>query len=193
MEFRTTKWNKAQEREEDDPKCTVSPSPFKTWTQTHSVQPLPHCNLSLGTSGEVLQHGFFFIFFWTSGSVAKKSPTSENHYPLLNGDSLSVAEIAPLLACFSASSCHHLSCPHPRYFLNPADRKSISKRETRAHFCQFREQNHLNSSWREMNPDTSPREVGRWFSQISKIPGGQIWYLISPPVSIHWFVGTFWG
>lgn len=43
---------------------------------------------------------FLPFCFWTSGSVAKRSSTSENHYLFLNEDSLFETEIAPLHAYF---------------------------------------------------------------------------------------------
>lgn len=182
----------------------MSSSPFKSWIQfpTQSVQPLPCCNLSSVTSGEVLQPGFFpFFAFEHVGVVAKKSPTSENHYLLQNEGSLFVTEIAPLLACFFASSCHHLSCPHLSYFLNPTDRKSISKRDEHIS-SHISVESRITWTHQGVRPIPASSQ-GKWGDdfftkqQVTRWPNLEPYFnspnLVSPPGSIHYFMGTFWG
>lgn len=104
----------------DDPIGMVPYSSLGIWIQPkiQCVQPLvPCCNLSQGTKGEVIQHGYFLFAFQQVAVLLREGQLQK--IILSYKECPFVIEIAPLHAYFFASGYHHISCPHLSYFLNP--------------------------------------------------------------------------
>lgn len=167
----------------------MSSSPFKPWiqSQTQPVQPLPCCNLSSGTAGEVLQRGFFLFSFWASGSVAKKSPTSENHYLPLEEDSLFGTEIAPLPAYFLLRVAITSPALTLATFWTSLRKKSISKGEEHSSIS-------LESriTWTHQGVRWIPASAqGKWGDHFHEVARDQVakfgtWFWLSKPPVTPW-------